>query len=444
MAEAVKLHREGCLPDAQKKYEAVLQQNPHNFAAMHNLGMVLLGQGRLKPGVDLIETVLAENISFAEKADTFREVGLTLYGANYWEAARPWLQKAVQYYPFEADIVTKLERIAPRGYLKPEVFDPLAGEILKRYTPREAQNYVYVIDIMGTCNLRCPTCPVGNSKDAKRKKGKMPLQLFNKILAKIALEKTSDIAEIWLFNWGEPLLHPELPKFIKKIHEYGYICQLSTNLNIETGLESLLRVNPDVLKISLSGFSEKTYSQTHRGGNIHLVKSNLYRLRYFLDKTKATTRIWLGHHLYKSTVQEADLVRKMCHELNFQYQPIQAFYQPLEKLLSLCRARADSESETILNDLLMHPIKNIVHIQAHRSGNFDCELRFNQTVINHDGSVALCCGVYEDENMLGVQFLDKSLPEIESLKYSHPFCLDCRSTGLDYSVSELPDRLYNE
>ncbi len=34
------------------------------------------------------------------------------------------------------------------------------------------------------------------------------------------------------------------------------------------------------------------------------------------------------------------------------------------------------------------------------------ELRFNQTVINHDGSVALCCTVYDRDNMLDIGFLD--------------------------------------
>ncbi len=76
-------------------------------------------------------------------------------------------------------------------------------------------------------------------------------------------------------------------------------------------------------------------------------------------------------------------------------------------------------------------------IQQHRSGRFDCELRFNQTVINHDGSVALCCTVYDQENMLGIKFLEHDHAEIERRKYAHPYCATCFKAGMQYTRAEL-------
>ena len=63
----------------------------------------------------------------------------------------------------------------------------------------------------------------------------------------------------------------------------------------------------------------------------------------------------------------------------------------------------------------------------------DCEMRFNMMAINHDGQVALCCGVYDRPNMLGVHFLEAAHDDIQRLKYRHPFCAACYDLGLQYA-----------
>lgn len=40
------------------------------------------------------------------------------------------------------------------------------------------QPFHYFIDVVGGCNLRCPSCPVGNSPEADHSKGLMDVQLF--------------------------------------------------------------------------------------------------------------------------------------------------------------------------------------------------------------------------------------------------------------------------
>ena len=62
---------------------------------------------------------------------------------------------------------------------------------------------------------------------------------------------------------------------------------------------------------------------------------------------------------------------------------------------------------------------------------------FSQTVINHDGTVALCCSVYYAPNMLGVDFLAHSHTELERRKYEHPVCSRCIKANLHYTRPEL-------
>ena len=439
--DAVEHHRAGRLQEARSVYERILHQQPGHNPARHNLGMVLVGQGLLAPGEALVQQAWEAAPDEPAMQQTARKLGELFYRQGYWQEARKWLLRVQN--DSEADkVASLLRRLRLPEYLAPEVYDPRAGEVLQRYAPREAADYVYAIDIVGTCNLRCPTCPVGNTPRGKRPKGFMSLELLSPILQKIQSECPCPTPQIWFYNWGEPLLHPELPAFVRAVKQAGLRVHLSTNLNIEQGLKALIKSEPDELKVSISGFDPDTYATTHVRGDIQLVKSNLYLLRRYIDRYRAGTRVWVNAHQYRNNVEQQGQLVALCRELGFELFPIQAFFQPLERLYDLVTGSASPEDYPILDQLLVSPLDYVPNIKARRRGDFDCELRFNQTVINFDGSVALCCGVYEAENMLGVQFLDKHHSALETMKYEHPFCQRCRAQGLDYSPTTLPDNIH--
>ena len=64
-------------------------------------------------------------------------------------------------------------------------------------------------------------------------------------------------------------------------------------------IDIVAKCEPDYLKISLSGYYPEAYNNTHQGGDITLVKSNLYRLKYMLDKHNSNTLVDINYHLYK-------------------------------------------------------------------------------------------------------------------------------------------------
>ncbi len=440
LEQAVTHHRDGDEVRAESIYRQLIDSGGNQLAARHNLGIILLNRGQLDSGLSLIQGVYDENPDHPELTDTFSVVGNILFENNHWEAAQPWLALAAKVHPENQQVKQLLSRVAPRDYLQPEFYDPLAEQTLARYSPREADTYIYTIDISGTCNLRCPSCPVGNFQDAGRSSGFMPLTLFQSIIKKIKQEAVATAPQIWLYNWGEPLLHPNLFEIIASAKGAGFTVHISTNLNSEHGISKLAKAEPDEIKISLSGFTEDTYALTHTRGKLTLLKANMYLLRHYLTKYRSSTRVWVGHHLYKTNIDQVEQVAAFCNELGFEHHPIQAFFQPLEKLVKLAQGQRDIRDEPLMQQLLVDPSDYIANIKANRSGNYDCELRFNQTVINHDGSVALCCSTYEQSNMLGVQFLDEPHGEIQRRKYAHGFCQQCRQSGCDYSVTEVMNR----
>ncbi|MBL4670848.1 MAG: radical SAM protein, partial [Arenicella sp.] len=349
-----------------KLYRSLHQQQPERLDIKHNLGAVLLGLQQLREGARLLGDAINADPRNEGMLGSRKLLAMELYKNNFWEESIPWLIEAIQNDPDDAEVTSVLNRISPRTYLEPEKYDPLAAQTLKRYSPREADSYIYTIDIVGNCNLRCPSCPVGNSPDTGRFKKMMSLEVFTQVLQKIKAETPSEDPQIWLYNWGEPLLHPRLPDMVRAIRQAGFRSYLSSNLNIEKGLKELIKAKPDELKNSLSGFDVQSYESTHTKGDIHLVKSNFYRLRKYIDQYKSPTRVWVGHHIYKNNFHQVDQVRALCEELGFEHHPTQAFYQPLEKLMLIAEGDKDVLSEPILDNLLVRPERQIAHAKEHQ------------------------------------------------------------------------------
>ena len=330
------------------------------------------------------------------------------------------------------------------AYLAASAYDTTQERHLKRYPAFESHDaYIYVIEIAGACNLRCPSCPVGNMPDEPRPKGLMELSVFESILQKISIDRPETPIIIHLFNWGEPLLHPELGDFIEAIRMRGWQSIVSTTLNIARGLDRLVDAAPDILKISLSGWSQDDYAQTHARGDIDRVKDNLKLLRKLMDarppEQQASKPIYvmLGYHLYKHNLADAPKVREFATQLKFHYTENSAVIQPVERNIDLLAGRADQITKGIADKLILHPKDLSAINRQRRSGQFDCELRFNMTAINVDRSVALCCGTFSKSLQIHDDFLDAKVQDLESAKYANSFCTECMQCGFAYTVNDV-------
>ncbi len=399
--------------------------------------LALAGSGLIESALQQTRALLQLDLSPLSSIDALRLMGLVLEQRGQPELARSWLEQAAGLDPSNAAVSAAITRCRPPKYLSLEVYSHSQQTSLLRYSPREASQYIYSIDIVGTCNLRCPSCPVGNTDLGQRPQGFMQLDLFKDILAKIIQESPDPEPQIWLFNWGEPLLHPQVAGFVQAINEHGLKSYLSSNLNVRKGIDSLIAAAPTDLKISLSGASKETYAQTHVRGKFDLVVENMHKIRRALDRHQSDTHVWVGQHIYQHNLNEISQMAELCRQLKFAHHPIPAFYQPLEALLEI--AQEKDINAPVLDLLLEHPAKYIRRFQEHRDNRYDCELRFNQTVINYDGSVALCCSVYKPENQLGISFLGQNFSAIEKLKYQHSFCTSCYKYGLQYAPSRIHD-----
>ncbi len=481
---AVAHQQAGRLAEAAEIYCQVLEVDPGNADANHLLGVIAFRDGRFDDAVELIAKAAAVK---PDEANFNINLGKALVAAGRATEGAESLWKGGDFASAEAacrniiaatpddpeayvilarvladldrpreaeDILYRVVRSIPHDDppptsgkaslkdLDPQTLVKLVGKEGKTVFHRQTQAFTYVIDVVGTCNLGCPSCPVGNLTGAGRDKGFMDVDLFTEIVKKIKRERVEDTPELWLFNWGEPLLHPKLPELIGIAKAHDLPVMISTNLNSKLDFKDVIRAAPDTLKISLSGFSQEIYGQTHAKGQIETVKANMRKIRGYMDELGVAIDVWVGFHIYRHNVAELKAMQAFADSLGFGFNTVVAFLQPLEKMVEVVEGNFPSDKKDLLDLMIDHPLVKFVKNREYKISELDCEVRTNMMTINHDGSVALCCGVYNPDNMLGVKFTDRSHQELQALKYQHDFCRTCYK--YDLQAQFIPDRIVKE
>lgn len=308
-------------------------------------------------------------------------------------------------------------------------------ELARRLVNAQTAAEYYFIDVVGTCNLRCPSCAVGNMP-ALFAKGLMSKDTLEAVLAKIRRE-TEGIGRIFidLYNWGEPMLHPDIGDIIRMVKDAGFGCGVSSNLVAGKHLADVVKAKPDYLRISLSGYHNATYQQTHAGGDVNLVKAHMHLLRYYLDSYRNTdTVVQVGFHVYKTNFPD-DFHRMLAlsDELGFLFSPTLATIMPVEKAVAALEDEGLTDQDRALLDKLVISPKRWRQINLESDITLpDCQYRSQRTTINYDGSVALCCATYGSDKIVADDFLANDNAALVAARQAHDYCRTCMGHRLHY------------
>ncbi|MCH5248864.1 MAG: radical SAM protein [Lachnospiraceae bacterium] len=287
------------------------------------------------------------------------------------------------------------------------------------------------IDISGVCNLRCKSCQVCNHDKAMYQytdRGFMSPLLYEKIIAKIKRE-IPDNKSIYLYNTGDPLLNKECSQIIEITHKYGMYAIISTNLSMEVDLDSLIKANPDCIKVSLSGFNQEIYSTTHNGGNVELVKKNLLKIKELIAKYNATTNIIIGYHLYvnNSGSEQINMV-EFCRKCGFIFQSTTALYaNPFKRWKLTDFSKDDIE---FINTYYEYPNK-ILDEKVPDAPIYECGYLDNGLFIDYDGKMLLCC-VPMHKDAIYTDYLSSNMDEINQKRRSNWICHECMRHGANF------------
>lgn len=287
------------------------------------------------------------------------------------------------------------------------------------------------IDIVGACNLSCPSCPMGNSENVNFKKA-MQVDMFRKIVEKA---RSEGVESIFLYNWTEPLIHPRIGEFVEIINAAGLRSGISSNLNLAKNMETAMLANPWFFRISLSGFYQQTYEQGHVGGDIEVVKANMIKLHELKQQHGLNTRIEVYYHRYLDNMEEEGLMREFSQALGFEFSTGYSVMMPLEKTLALIErdpSVTDTDRET-LQRLALPPYDDLVNL-VRQYPQQACTLKDDWLVLDCNGNTILCCSIFNQTEYQVGKYLDMPLAQLTGLKSTQPNCIDmcnrCANNGL--------------
>jgi MoaA/NifB/PqqE/SkfB family radical SAM enzyme len=178
-----------------------------------------------------------------------------------------------------------------------------------------------IVDPTNVCQLACPGCvhserneQVGVFDWPKRT---LPKALFGSLLARYGPQAI----EIYLCNYGEPLLNLATPDLIRQAKRYLLRTSLSTSLSVERfDAAAYVESGLDRMEVSIDGATQSTYARFRRHGDLELVFRNVRRLvetKRELNRSNPTLS-W-RFLAFQHNIHELSAARKQARELSFDY-----------------------------------------------------------------------------------------------------------------------------
>lgn len=286
----------------------------------------------------------------------------------------------------------------------------------------------YAVDISGGCNLRCISCPRASRKERHPPVGFMSPETFELVLEKI-LREDPFVGSLQLYQWGEPLLNPQLSEILRIANKHGIQCAISSNLNISCDLAPVIEAGPAWFRISVSGAGEE-YEHTHTGANWKTVVAKMEELARLRSTLRPEMKAELYYHLYKHNQGESlNQVKELCDRLGVEFHPVWAYLISLDDVLEHLEGKGlSAEAEEASKMLALDLEKGMALAQS--EANKECLVE-RCIHINWNLTVSHCMMFfYPQDNIAADNFLETPLEEIQNARMACRLCRRCRTHAL--------------
>ncbi|HXX53021.1 MAG TPA: radical SAM protein [Thermodesulfovibrionales bacterium] len=306
---------------------------------------------------------------------------------------------------------------------------------LKMTSPEKKEEFTvdgfpFFIQIEPTnyCNLKCPRCPAGGL-GFERNKRHMKLEEFQSIID----DMEEYLLFITLWDWGEPLLNPDLPEMIRYASERDIKIVVSTNCNChffydEAYMERLLRSGLTTLIVAVDSIRQDNYEKYRVKGNLNKSLEGIKRVVSLKKKIGVGPSITMRMVLMKQNEHELRDLRRLARALGtdrFSAKTVNPWYK--------------TQDENIV------PVNPRYRRYQYEKGTlqrvripFKCNIILRQCTIHAGGNVVPCCWHYNDDFTAGNVFTGGGLrklwndPSYQNLrkrvsleKDSLPICSTC-------------------
>lgn len=285
------------------------------------------------------------------------------------------------------------------------------------------------IEISGVCNAKCPYCVQNRLRKDNHfgevMSSKLFLQILNHLIEIKAIPKSRII---YLYNWGEPFLNPEINKILEILKEKNLQAGLSSNFIFLPNFDKQLLSVINNITFSLSGFSQKSYGRIH-GALLNEVLNNFEKLYEDLRKYSPKTKIKIAWHRYSFNEDEFWKTYRYFNRPGIVVCPVIAYINDNIKFRAFLKNKLPKEDlSKIEQDILVDRIDKGIMYYKRKSQNYHCP-QWDYIVISEAGELLLCCGLTRYDYVLG-NVLDMTLEEIFNKKLADSYCDECVHSGL--------------
>ena len=302
--------------------------------------------------------------------------------------------------------------------------------------PRE-----FYIETTSACNLNCVMCPTQRPAAIKHKKqGFMSWELFCNLVDQLASE--NPYAAVRLHKDGEPLLHPDIVKFIDYASSRLHDVLLVTNATLLTSemARSILSTRLQTIRFSVDGNTKQTFERIRMQS-----PGNLYRdPQVPVDYDSVIGNIFNFCEMKKSLGRSFPRVGMRITSLKATQSELAdyvAFWEKLVDFVSIATFASWSGGQ-------------VYHESIDFSQRYPCIELWESMTINWDGTMAPCCvyvdttgdrkGILADLNRITMKKAWQS-SAIQRLRLAHldnnfddvaSFCKSCS----DWRISSAPTK----
>jgi radical SAM protein with 4Fe4S-binding SPASM domain len=283
--------------------------------------------------------------------------------------------------------------------------------------------YRVKVEPTNICNTECQLCPTGLGFKG-RQKGIMELDRFKCLIDKISRY----VYYLDLSMWGDPLIVPNIYKMIYYAHRKGMNTYLGSNLHAfrpeEGHADELVLSGLDLITCSLHGASQATYEEYQPGKRLDIVIEKIKAINEAKKRHGRTTpSVILNCVVFKCNQNERLAFEQLATSLyclaNFSTASLNLRFVGKDKDLAPL-AMTEREKDDIIQELkdkwlpddpefVRAPYKRELNDAMPANGYngnklLDCSWPWTGAVFNWDGSVVMCCGVFESGDDLGNVF----------------------------------------
>lgn len=271
---------------------------------------------------------------------------------------------------------------------QPEVY---VSKINKQEKDRYPNLLCLDIEVAAICDLACPFC--------YRQFEATPDKIMKDDLAYKLIDQAAEMnCPSIKFNWrGEPLMNPNLPKFIKYAKQRGIIETIintnATRLTKEMS-EAIIEAGIDLVIFSFDGGKKETYEKMRPGrfakNDFETVVNNIIQFAKLKKMHKATFPLTRIQCIETAENREEVLLFKKIFD-GFVDEIVTKQYTERGggiKELNLNELEEERLSDYPKNSQLMRKLDGSLYVGVKR---LPCDQPFQRMLVTYDGRVGMCC-----------------------------------------------------